>query len=170
MKRVEPYLVAILASHFRQITTEASNALFRSARSGVLNMAKDFSCAITDAEAHLVVAVEGLPVHLGNIQYAPEMVLELFGDDIRPGDCFINNCPYYGNVHHADVTLVAPVFYKGKLEFFSCTRAHYADIVRALRQDGYEGTISLESVYAPANGTREDGFRVSLPVFKDILS
>ena len=49
-------------------------------------------------------------------------------------------------------------------------RAHYADIVRALRQDGYEGTISLESVYAPANGTREDGFRVSLPVFKDILS
>ena len=37
--------------------------------------------------------------------------------------------------------------------------AYYNDIVDALKRDGYEGAISLESVYTPVGGTREDGFR-----------
>ncbi len=49
-------------------------------------------------------------------------------------------------------------------------QAYYADIARTLKEDGYQGTISLESVYAPENGVREDRFRKSLPVFKQLLS
>ena len=46
---------------------------------------------------------------------------------------------------------------------------YYNDIVDALKRDGYEGTISLESVYTPVGGTREDGFRESLPVFMELM-
>ena len=46
---------------------------------------------------------------------------------------------------------------------------YYNDIVSALKRDGYEGTISLESVYTPEGGTREDGFRESLPVFMELM-
>ena len=46
---------------------------------------------------------------------------------------------------------------------------YYADIMNALKRDGYQGTISLESVYTPENGTREDGFRESLPVFMGLM-
>ena len=46
---------------------------------------------------------------------------------------------------------------------------YYNDIVSALKRDGYEGTISLESVYKPEGGTREDGFRESLPVFMELM-
>ena len=46
---------------------------------------------------------------------------------------------------------------------------YYNDIVDALKRDGYEGTISLESVYTPVDGTREDGFRESLPVFMELM-
>lgn len=46
---------------------------------------------------------------------------------------------------------------------------YYNDIVSALKRDGYEGTISLESVYTPVDGTREDGFRESLPVFMELM-
>ena len=46
---------------------------------------------------------------------------------------------------------------------------YYNDIVRALKRDGYDGVISLESVYTPVNGTREDGFRESLPVFMELM-
>ncbi len=49
-------------------------------------------------------------------------------------------------------------------------QAYYADVVQALKEDAYQGAISLESVYAPENGLREDGFRKSLPVFKQMLS
>ena len=46
---------------------------------------------------------------------------------------------------------------------------YYNDIVGALKRDGYEGAISLESVYTPLGGTREDGFRESLPVFMELM-
>ena len=46
---------------------------------------------------------------------------------------------------------------------------YYNDIVRALKRDGYDGTISLESVYTPEGGTREDGFRESLPIFMELM-
>ena len=46
---------------------------------------------------------------------------------------------------------------------------YYNDIVNALKRDGYDGTISLESVYTPAGGTREDGFRESLPIFMELM-
>ena len=46
---------------------------------------------------------------------------------------------------------------------------YYNDIVDALKRDGYEGAISLESVYTPVDGTREDGFRESLPVFMELM-
>ena len=46
---------------------------------------------------------------------------------------------------------------------------YYNDIVDALKRDGYDGTISLESVYTPVGGTREDGFRESLPVFMELM-
>ncbi|RKU31613.1 xylose isomerase [Candidatus Poribacteria bacterium] len=52
---------------------------------------------------------------------------------------------------------------KGQMEGF------YRSILNALNKDGYEGTISFESVYTPENGTREDGFWESLPVFKELM-
>lgn len=46
---------------------------------------------------------------------------------------------------------------------------YYNNIVDALKRDGYDGAISLESVYTPVGGTREDGFRESLPVFMELM-
>ena len=46
---------------------------------------------------------------------------------------------------------------------------YYHDIVNALKRDEYDGAISLESVYTPVGGTREDGFRESLPVFMELM-
>ena len=46
---------------------------------------------------------------------------------------------------------------------------YYNAIVDALKRDGYAGAISLESVYTPVGGTREDGFRESLPIFMELM-
>jgi sugar phosphate isomerase/epimerase len=43
------------------------------------------------------------------------------------------------------------------------------NIAGALKKDGYEGVISLESVYRPENGTFEDGYRECLPMFKKLF-
>jgi sugar phosphate isomerase/epimerase len=42
-------------------------------------------------------------------------------------------------------------------------------IAGALKKDGYQGLIFLESVYRPDNGTFEDGFRECYPVFRRLF-
>ena len=42
-------------------------------------------------------------------------------------------------------------------------------IAGALKRDGYQGVVSLESVYRPDNGTFVDGFRECLPVLKKLF-
>lgn len=43
------------------------------------------------------------------------------------------------------------------------------DLAGALRGDGYDGVVSLESVYRPDGGSFEDGFRASIDAFKGLF-
>jgi len=49
-KRVDmdPVTLAVLSKRFESITTKMANTLLRTGRSGVLNLAKDFSTSIVD--------------------------------------------------------------------------------------------------------------------------
>ena len=50
--------VVILLRRFDGITRKMANTLLRTARSGVINTARDFSCAIVTAECELLTAAE----------------------------------------------------------------------------------------------------------------
>src|SRR5262249_53673204 len=62
--RLSPVLTAVLANRFDVIVREMTNTLFRTGRSAVLNMARDFSCCIVTAENELLTAAEGLQAHV----------------------------------------------------------------------------------------------------------
>ena len=50
-------------------------------------------------------------------------------DDIRPGDVFVTNDPYYGGVTHLnDVVLAMPVFADGELVAWTANIAHWNDV------------------------------------------
>ncbi len=72
-----------------------------------------------------------------------------------------------GHFHVKDAIVNMP---KATVEFCEMGTGHlassYQPIAQALREDGYEGVISLESVYCPEGGTFEDGFRASVGLFK----
>ena len=126
IKEIEPYLMVVLSRKFEAITSEMNNTLLRSGRSGCMSLARDFACGITDAKHRIVCVAEGLPIHVASSGLVAKAVTDLF-DDVRPGDCFLNNSPYYGNTHHADFTISAPVFYKGEHLFTTNVRSHQAD-------------------------------------------
>ena len=42
-------------------------------------------------------------------------------------------------------------------------------LAQALKDDGYQGGVSLENVYCPKGGTFEDGFNASVDEFKRIF-
>lgn len=124
---IDPYEMSILSKKFEMATREVSQVLKKSARSGVIAQARDFSSGFTLSDGRQFMIDEGLPVHAANLHLTPEYILEHF-DDISRGDCFLTNSPYAGSTHHADYTLSVPVFYEGELIFWVINRAHQADV------------------------------------------
>ncbi|MBD3254857.1 MAG: hydantoinase B/oxoprolinase family protein, partial [Candidatus Lokiarchaeota archaeon] len=126
-EKIDPYLMIILPRMFDAITREMTFTLMKSGRSGVISTARDFSSAIVTADGRLFMIEEGLPIQIGTIHLAVQETLKFF-DDLEPGDCIMNNCPYTGNTHHAEITILVPIFYEGEIVFWSISRAHQADM------------------------------------------
>lgn len=124
---ISPMLLAVLANRFDGVVREMSNTLLRTARSAVINSARDFSCGITTADNQMFASAEGLPVHTFGLHLQTRAMCELH-DDIAEGDAYLHNDPYLGNTHAADQTTIVPVFWEGEHLFNVCAKAHQADI------------------------------------------
>lgn len=122
------FTMVVLRRRFEAIIGEMINALFKSGRSGVLNTAMDFSCSVTDSKFQSISLAMGIPVHVGAIDLIPRVIAAKFGDDIKKGDCFVNNSGYLGNTHCADFTVCAPVFVDDAIAFYVIARAHLGDM------------------------------------------
>lgn len=123
---LDPTLIAVLAHRFEAIVRDMSNTLFRTSRSSILNMARDFSCSIITAENELFAAAEGLQVHVLGAGLQTHAMRRLH-PDLREGDAFLHNDPMLGNTHTADHTILVPVFVAGEHVFTASAKAHQAD-------------------------------------------
>ena len=124
---LEPFEMTVLSKKFKEAISVMTQSLMNSARSGVINSARDFTSAFTLYDGRQFMYDKGLPVHAANVHLIPEYTLDAF-EDISEGDCFLTNSTYAGNTHHADYTLHVPVFYEGEPLFWVLNRAHQADV------------------------------------------
>jgi N-methylhydantoinase B len=130
-REFDPVKLSVLANAFDGIVREMTSGLLRSARSSVINTARDFSCAVLTADNQLLAAAEGVPVHVFGAGPLGEDMVELH-DDIREGDAFLHNDPYMGNSHAADHVILVPIFLQGRHLFTAVTKAHQADCGNSL--------------------------------------
>src|SRR4051794_25844942 len=101
--------VAVLKNRFETVARAMTNALLRAGRSGVLNVARDFSCSILTADGDLLAFAESIPVH---VMSGPDLQcrsMKRLHPDLRAGDAFLHNSPYDGNSHAADWSVLMPV-------------------------------------------------------------
>jgi N-methylhydantoinase B len=124
---LDPVLMTVLANRLDGVVREMSNTLLRTARSTVIAMARDFSCAIVTGNNEVLASAEGLPVHMFGADLQCRAMTDLH-NDIAEGDAFLHNDPYMGNTHAADQTVLVPVFVDGEHLFTTCAKAHQADI------------------------------------------
>jgi N-methylhydantoinase B len=120
--------MSLLSSRIGSISVQMNNAMVKGARSSVLSLARDCSTAICDGNGAVLVFPAGFPVHVGGSTLVGRSLLEIHGDDLRPGDAYLHNSPYHGNTHAADHTIIVPVFYEDELLFMAICRGHQADI------------------------------------------
>jgi N-methylhydantoinase B len=130
---VDPVQLAIVANRLRAIVRKMSNTLYRTGRSGVLNTARDFSCAIITDDHRLLMAADSLPIHVLSGPDLMSRALHEFHPTLRAGDAFLHNSPYHGNSHPADHSLLVPVVdADGSHRFTVLVKAHQADCGNAL--------------------------------------
>jgi len=128
MKKVDPVELEIFKSIFVSIAEEMGVTLCRSSFSPNIKERRDFSCAVFDARGQTVAQGDHLPVHLGAMPLSVRSVIENI--DLGPGDTVILNDPFRGGTHLPDITMVSPVFVKGRGQptFFVANRAHHSDV------------------------------------------
>ncbi len=128
---IDPILAVVLGKKIEAIAKEMSLVLERTARSPLFQV-KDFCTAVLDERARILSQEEGLPQMAYAIVHSLEHLIEFFGDDIGPGDIFIQNDPYYGGNHAPDTCIFMPVFVDGEIHFWGAAKGHLADLGSAV--------------------------------------
>src|SRR5207248_8298478 len=112
-----PITLEIIQSSLEAISEEMFAAFRKTAMSAIIYEVLDMGTGITDAQGNIASSGAGIPAFVGVLDKAVKRIIELHGrDDIRPGDLFATNDPFYGGVTHLnDVVLAKPVFAGGEL-------------------------------------------------------
>jgi N-methylhydantoinase B len=153
----DPILLAVLSSRIQSIIREMTNTVMKASRSSVIKNGRDMSCGILTYDSRLVCVEEALPIHVTALELTTKPIAELF-DDIREGDAFLNNSPYHGGTHHADLTVCVPVYFEGVPLFWTLSRSHHADIgaPEPTTYLPYAKTIYEEGMHFPCVRIQQD--------------
>jgi len=123
------------------VVEEQAMTLVRTAFSTSVREAGDLSAGLFDAEARMMAqAVTGTPGHVNAMAESVGHFAARFGPQVTlEGDVYVTNDPWMGTGHLHDITVVTPVFRKGRhIGYFACT-AHVVDIGgRGFGPDGRE--------------------------------
>lgn len=123
----EAIALELFTNRFTAIAKEMGAQLQRTALSVNVKERLDFSCALLDPNAHLLVNAPHIPVHLGSLGLCARLILD--HSPLEPGDVLITNHPKYGGSHLPDITLLSGVFTDhGECIGYVINRAHHAEV------------------------------------------
>ncbi|QHE86991.1 hydantoinase B/oxoprolinase family protein [Hydrogenophaga sp. BPS33] len=125
---VDPVLLEVFNNLFMNIAEQMGLQLQNTAYSVNIKERLDFSCALFDAEGHLIANAPHMPVHLGSMGESIKTVIRENKGTMRPGDVYVLNDPYHGGTHLPDVTVITPVYHGDEPTFYVGSRGHHADI------------------------------------------
>ena len=153
----DPVMLEVFNNLFMSIAEQMGLTLQNTAYSVNIKERLDFSCALFDAQGHLIANAPHIPVHLGSMDRSIESVIRAHGATMAPGDVFAINAPYAGGTHLPDITVVTPVFDEGGggCLFFVAARGHHADIGGVA-----PGSMSPLATYIEEEGVYIENFKL----------
>ena len=157
----------ILWSNLISTVSEQAKALQRIAFSAIVREAGDLATALFDARGRLVVqATTGTPGHINCIAHSGRKLVEMFEGRLEPGDVVITNDPWLAAGHFFDITMITPVFHKGRIIGYFGSTIHHTDIggygVGAGARDVHEEGLWIPPLKLLVRGEPE-------PVLHDVL-
>ncbi len=126
----DPVLLEVFNNLFMNIAEQMGLQLQNTAYSVNIKERLDFSCALFDADGHLIANAPHMPVHLGSMGESIKTVIRENAGTMQPGDVYVLNDPYHGGTHLPDITVITPVYLGDAAQptFYVGSRGHHADI------------------------------------------
>lgn len=126
--KIDGSTLAVLTARFEGIARKMANTLHRTGRSGILTIARDFSCVVLTANHELLATAESLPIHVLRGPDIMARTMSEYHPVLKRGDAFLNNSPYHGCTHPADHSILVPVIDDAGVHRFTVlAKAHQAD-------------------------------------------
>lgn len=120
--------LALVTNRLEAIVGAMMNTLLRSARSAIMNVARDFSCGILTAGDEILTVAESLPCHSFRGPDIQAAYMRQVHRTLSRGDAFLHNSPYHGNSHAADWCVLMPVIDDDGVHRYTVfAKAHVAD-------------------------------------------
>lgn len=126
-RRLSPE-VSMLRTRLKSFARLMVIAIQRASRSPLKNQAYDFGVVIMDAQGRLLEEDEFRALFPFAIHPGCADVLSKFVDDVRPGDVFMHNDVFGGNLQLNDAGFYIPVFVKDELIAWTGAKGHMADL------------------------------------------
>ncbi|MBV9914946.1 MAG: hydantoinase B/oxoprolinase family protein [Solirubrobacterales bacterium] len=145
---LDPVTLEILRHKLEAINEEQAIALKEVSVSPIVTAASDFNNAIYTADGRIASMGRQVVFHSGAMPIVLRHVMDAFSaEEIADGDMFVVNDPFYGAVHHPDVSVVAPIFAGQQLIAWAGVAAHQVDM----------GGMSVGSISARAREKQQEG-------------
>lgn len=126
---IDPIRLEVIKNSLDMIADELALIIMRTAYSGIVRDAMDYSTAICDRAGRTLAQGLTTPLHLGSFFDAMDGLIRRQGNRIGEGDLFIFNDPYLANGQHLpDIYIVKPIHIDGRIEGWATTVAHHNDI------------------------------------------
>lgn len=122
--------LGIMWDRLVSLTDEIVTTLVRSSFSTIVYESYDLTCAVLDAETHTIAqGTFGIPAFIGSAPVTARHFLKRFPPEtLKPGDIIVTNDPWLGTGHLFDITMMRPVFRKGKIVAYTVSITHLPDI------------------------------------------
>ncbi len=124
----DPILLELVKNALDAIVDEMAVALMRTAFSTNLKTSMDMSCALCDADGHLIAQGLTLALHLGSIPNSIVHVMAKFDGSTEPGDIFLLNDPFEGGTHLPDFYVFKPIFLGERRVGWAVSVGHQMDV------------------------------------------
>ena len=122
--------LGIMWDRLVSLTDEIVSTLVRSSFSTIVYESYDLSCVVLDAETNSIAqGTFGIPAFIGSAPVTARHMLKKFpAETLKPGDIIVTNDPWLGTGHLFDITMMKPVFRKGRIVAYTVSITHLPDI------------------------------------------
>jgi N-methylhydantoinase B len=129
-KTFDAVSLGIMWDRLVSLVDEIVSTLVRTSFSTIVNESYDLTCVVLDAEANSIAqGTFSVPVFIGSAPITLRHMLKRFAPEtLKPGDVIFTNDPWLGTGHLYDITMVRPVFHKGRIVAYTLSITHLPDI------------------------------------------